>query len=298
MDEQNRLLPGHLLALFTALLWGTTFISTKVLLRDFSPLEILIFRMLIGYGALLAVCPKRLALQKKSHEWLFAGAGLTGVSLYYLLENTALDHSTASNVGVIVAVAPFFSALFARFFLKEEKIGRAFVLGFLTALGGIFLIGFNGASALRLNPLGDLLAFLAALVWGLYSVFSRRLGTFGYNMILLTRRIFFYGIIFLLPAGLFMDFRWELGRFARPVNLLNILFLGVGASAACYATWNQAIKILGVNRTSVYIYLIPVISVILSALVLKETITPLAAAGTALTLGGLILSERKSPPAS
>ena len=81
---------GHLLALFTIVVWGTTFLSTSVLLRDFAPLEILIIRMVLGIAALTVARPRRLHLKSRRHEWLFAGAGLTGVSLYLLLENYAL----------------------------------------------------------------------------------------------------------------------------------------------------------------------------------------------------------------
>lgn len=74
---------------------------------------------------------------------------------------------------------------------------------------------------------------------------------------------------------------------------LNILFLGLGASALCFVTWNAAVKLLGAIKTSVYIYLVPVITVAASVLILQEPFTWMTAAGTALTLAGLFLSESK-----
>ena len=107
---QNKILMGHLFALVTILLWGTTFISTKVLLRSFTPIEILFFRFIMGLIVLFLIYPYRLKVTDKKQEWIFAGAGLSGITLYYLFENIALVYAPASNVGVITATAPFFTA--------------------------------------------------------------------------------------------------------------------------------------------------------------------------------------------
>ncbi len=289
--EKKQTAQGHIMALFCVLLWGTTFISTKVLLRAFTPLEILFFRFIIGFAMLFVLCPKRMKGTTRKMELLMVGAGLSGVTLYFLFENIALTYTAASNVGVLVAIAPFLTALFAHWFLKEEKPGPYFYLGFAAAICGIALISFNGAAVLKLNPLGDLLAILAALVWGVYSILVKKISRYGQNTLLTTRRIFFYGILFMLPALPFMPFRLGLERFAQPINLFNILFLGIGASALCFAVWNWALKVLGAVKVSVYIYLVPVVTVLTSVLVLGEKITPMAAAGTALALLGLFLSE-------
>ncbi|ERI10411.1 hypothetical protein HMPREF0083_01499 [Aneurinibacillus aneurinilyticus ATCC 12856] len=94
---------GHLSAIITILIWGTTYISTKILLYDFSPIEILFFRFTIGAIALMIIYPYRLKVTDKKLEFLFVCAGLCGVTLYYLLENIALTFTMASNVGVISA---------------------------------------------------------------------------------------------------------------------------------------------------------------------------------------------------
>ena len=159
-------------------------------------------------------------------------------------------------------------------------------------MAGIFLISFNG-SKLELNPAGDLLALLAALVWACYSVLTKKISGYGYNTILTTRRVFFYGILFMIPALFLFDFKLELTRFADPVYLFNIVYLGLGASALCFVTWNFAVKVLGAVKTSIYIYMVPVITVGTSVLILHEKITMLASIGTVLTLAGLFLSESK-----
>lgn len=154
---------GHLSALITILIWGTTFISTKVLLADFEPTEILFFRFILGLLALLAVYPHRMRGTSIRQEAIFAAAGLCGVCLYYLLENIALTYTMASNVGVIISIAPFFTAMLTHLFMREEKLRANFFIGFAASMAGICLISFNG-SKMQLNPIGDLLAAAAAAV--------------------------------------------------------------------------------------------------------------------------------------
>lgn len=292
---QQKTAVGHLIALFTIIVWGTTFISSKILLADFSPVEILLIRFVIGFIALLFFYPHRFRPKERKHEFYFMGAGICGVTLYYLLENIALTYSFASNIGVIVSVAPFFTAILAHFFLSGERLRPQFFIGFVAAISGIALISFNGATALQLNPLGDLLAVLAAAIWGVYSILVRKIADFGYNTVQTTQRIFFYGIIFMIPALFFMDFHPDWALLAKPVNLFNLLFLGVIASATCFVTWNLATKYIGAVKTSVYIYFTPVVTILTSALVLREQITTVALIGTALTLFGLVLSELPLP---
>lgn len=290
---ENKSGAGHLAALVTIVIWGTTYISTKILLVDFEPIEILLFRFIIGLLALFLIYPRPLRGTTFKQELTFVAAGLCGICLYYLLENIALTYTMASNVGVVGAVAPFFVAIASRIFLKgEEPLRIHFFLGFVVAMAGICLISFSG-SKLQLNPLGDLLAVAACMVWAFYSVFTRKIGQFGYHTILTTRRMFCYGILFMIPAAMFFCLRLNLERFTNPVYLFNIVYLGIGASAACFVTWNFAVKILGAVRTSIFIYMIPVITVTTSVIVLNEKITKLSAAGITLTMVGLFLSQSK-----
>ena len=188
MEEKLSL--GHLAALFTVVNWGTTFIATKLLLEAFTPIEILLFRFVLGFLALWLVCPRRLKVGDWYREAVFAAAGLTGVCLYYLLENIALTFSTASNVGVIVSASPLFAALFTLLLSRGKERPRwRFLLGFVVSMGGICLISFNG-SQLSLDPRGDLLAVLAAVVWAVYSLLTKQIGGYGWNVIQTTRRIF------------------------------------------------------------------------------------------------------------
>ncbi|MCI2046301.1 MAG: DMT family transporter [Faecalibacterium sp.] len=284
---------GHLLAFLTIVVWGTTYISTKVLLTGFQPVEILFYRFVMGLLLLELVYPHRMKGTTRRQELLFALAGLTGVTLYFLLENIALTFTLASNAGVIISIAPFFTALLSRYvFHGEEKFHVSFFVGFLVAMCGIALLSFHGEQ-LHLNPVGDVLAGLAALTWAFYSNLTRKISTFGYHTIQTTRRIFFYGLVFMVPALFFFGFRPGLARFTNPVYLFNILFLGLCASALGFVTWNFALKVLGTVKTSVYIYLSPIVTVVTSAIVLHEPINLVSVVGTLLALAGLILSEIK-----
>lgn len=288
----QKLVRGHISAIVTIIIWGTTFVSTKILLEDFQPIEILFFRFILGLLALYIAYPHFLIVKNKKEEITFLFAGLSGVCLYYLLENIALTYTLASNVGVIISIAPFFTAFLTLFFAKtEERFNIRFFIGFILAIAGIYLISFSGNTDVQINPIGDLLAVLAAVVWAIYSVLSRKISSYGYNVVQTTRRIFIYGILFMIPSLFAFDFKLQLSRFVEVQNLINILFLGFGASALCFVTWNMAVKILGAVKTSVYIYLVPVITIITSVIVLKEKITVWIVIGTIMTLFGLFISE-------
>lgn len=283
---------GHAAAIITIFVWGVTFISTKILLTSFLPVEILFCRFVIGYLALFAICPRLLPYGGLRQEVYFVAAGLTGICLYYLLENIALTYTLASNVSVLLCTAPFFTAL-AGFAASrgKERPHRRFIFGFVLAMAGIYLIS-TAESGMQFNLTGDILALSAAAVWALYAVLTRKITTFGYNTILITRHIFFYGLLFMLPALYIFGFTPDLTRFYNPAYLFNILFLGLGASAMCFVTWNYAVKVLGAVKTSAYIYAVPVLTVASAVIVLNEPVTVKMLAGGVLIILGLLLSQK------
>lgn len=174
----------------------------------------------------------------------------------------------------------------------EMNCVYTYLIGCVIALIGISIISFSGTT-MHLNPIGDILSVGAAMVWSFYAVLSKKMGAFGYSVIQTTRRTFFYGILFMIPALYFFDFKWDLYRFSTPAYIFNIFYLGLGAPAICFVTWNLAVRILGAIKTSVYIYLAPVVTAVASVIVLHEKITFLSGLGIVLVLGGLLLSEQK-----
>jgi drug/metabolite transporter (DMT)-like permease len=287
---KNRIILGHAMAFITVFIWGTTFVSTKILLRTLDPVQILFYRFLIAYMALLVIYPKfNRKIDLKEELWFFL-AGLCGVTLYFLSENTALNYTLASNVGLLVAAAPILTALLAHLFTADEKFGKNLVFGFIIAIAGVFLVIFNGSFILKLSPAGDLLALSAALVWSFYCLILKRLGS-RHSYIYMTRKIFFYGLIATIPALFIFDFHFEVQKLASLSVIGNILFLGLAASSMCYVFWNTSINYIGVVRTTGYIYLIPLITIITSVIVLSEVITALAVLGAVLILFGVYVSE-------
>ena len=292
---------GHMLAMGTVLLWGITFISTKILLVGLSPAEILVLRFAIGYLALWLIRPKLLRTSGWREEALFAAAGICGVTLSFMLENTALTLTTASNVSVIVATSPLFTGLISSFVLKRGGLGARFLVGFVLAIVGIALISFSGETAalstgdgaLWLGLLGCGLAVLNAIACAVYSVLSQRASMGGYDSITVTRRFFFWGLVGMIPCLAFTGFDPDWAFLAQPVTLINLLFLGLGASAACYAMWNAALKRLGPVTTMTYQYLVPVITIAIAVAVLGEPFTIAIAAGAVLTIAGLAVSQSR-----
>lgn len=287
----NRKPLGHLLAIITVIIWSTTFISTKVLLRTFTPVEILVLRFVIGYLILTVIKPKVLKTESIKQELMYALAGCSGVGFYYMLENTGLEYTLASNAGVIIAAAPFFTAVMAHFINKnEDRFRWNFFIGFVLAMAGIAFISFNGAK-LELSPIGDLMILGAALCWAVYCNALKKINTYGHNLIMGTKRIFAWGVLIFALFIPFKGFSVTFAELVMPANLGNLLFLGVGATALCFIMWNFASGIIGPVSANFYIYLTPVVTLAASALLLDEPMTALLIIGTLLTLGGLIVSE-------
>lgn len=197
-QRPNRL-GGHALALFVTVVWGTTLISSKILLRAFSPLEIMTFRFLIAWLVLFCLSPKPLVPKSLRSELPFLAAAVSGLTLYFILENTALEYTLASNVGIIISAAPMFAALLLWLFRRAPRPRAFFFVGFVIAMAGIALISLSNGERLELNPLGDLLTLGAALCWGTYGVCLELCAASGLTNLQVTRKVFFWGILTALP---------------------------------------------------------------------------------------------------
>lgn len=282
----------HAVAIVTASLWGTTFISSKILLGEgLSPAEIMCLRFAMAYVCILPFAPRRLFTDNWRDEAMTVLLGITGGSLYFLLENTALVYTQASNVAIIIASTPLLTTLAVHLVSRQERAGRGLYLSSIMSLAGVALVVFNGQFILKLNPKGDVLTIGAALMWVIYSIVILRMKD-RYHSLLLTRKVFFYGVLTLLPYFIFHPPGITAAVLTRPVVAGNLLYLGIVASLICYWTWNLAIEKLGAIRATNYLYLNPVVAMITAGAVLGERITPLAVAGTLLILCGVYLAEK------
>lgn len=291
MKHQNRL-TGYCFAAFTVVVWGSTFISSKVLLEFYTPAQIMLTRFILAYCALWLLRPRRLALTLKQ-EGVFFLLGLLGCTAYFYTENTALSYTLASNVSIIVAAAPIFTAILAHF-AGEERFRASTLAGFLVAFSGVILVVCNGTFVLKLNPKGDLLALAAAVCWAIYSVLLRRASR-GLDSILVTRHTMFWGIVTALPLVAAEGVPYPMAPLMTASGIANFLFLGLVGSALCFVLWNKAFRILGVVTTNTFIYLMPFITIVAARIFLDEPISPLALLGAVLITAGVVLSQRSSP---
>lgn len=277
----------HLLAVLVVGIWGLTFISTKVLIGyGLSPQEIFLLRFIIAYAGIWLISPRRLFAKNWRDEfWLILG-GITGGSFYFFTENTALEITLATNVAFLICTTPLLTTILSAFIYKKEKITRRLISGSLLALAGVGMVVYNGSFILKISPLGDFLTFLAALSWAFYCLIMRKLsGRYGITFI--TRKIFFYGILTILPAFLLHPWQFDPVQLLQPAVLFNLLFLSVLASLVCFVLWNLILKKLGTLQTSNYIYLNPLFTLAGSALLLNEHLTLIAILGAMFILGGV-----------
>ena len=283
---------NHFLALLTVTIWGATFVSTKILINNgLSPNEIFFYRCLRAYAGIWIVSRKKLFADNWKDELLMACAGLFGGSLYFLTENSALGITQASNVAFLLCGTPILTTVLVKLFYREEKIGRMVYYGSVIALAGVALVVFDGATSLKISPLGDLLTLAAALSWGFYSIVIRKLES-RYDTVMISRKVFFYGLVTILPTFLYNPPHLRLLFSADAAVWFNLIFLAVMASLVCFVLWNMVVKHLGVVKSSNYLYLNPVITCITSAIVLGEKITPVAGTGALCIMAGVWLATR------
>ena len=158
----------YIAAFLIVVVWGCTFVQTKVLINaGLRPDEIFTLRFVIAYLLILPFSWRRLFLGSVRDELIALSLGLTGGSLYFIVENYALAYGYCSNVSLIVCLTPLVTALIVGWRYPAERLGKGGTLGSLLALGGMALVVFNGNFVLKLSPLGDVLALAACLCWAL-----------------------------------------------------------------------------------------------------------------------------------
>jgi len=284
----------HLWALFVMAVWATTFVSSKLLLREgMLPLEIFFCRFLLAYLCLPLLSRGR---KWRSLSWrdeaVFAVMGLMGGTLYFLAENTALIYDTASNVNILVSSTPMLTALLVGLCYREERLNLRQTVGSLLAFAGMALVVLNGQLVLHLNPLGDILALTAAFTWAVYSLLVRVMSV-RYSVTFMTRKVFFWGLLTTLPMLALGPRGVTAEMLARPAVWGNLLFLGLVASALCYVSWNVIMKRLGTVKASYYIMLQPLITTLMGALVLGEPVSAMAVAGMVVLIAGLTMVQKR-----
>ncbi|MBQ8263314.1 MAG: DMT family transporter [Oscillospiraceae bacterium] len=291
MTKTNSALVAHILALITAFAWGTSFIASKILLQSYTPTQVMLMRFILAYAALWLCRPKMLKLPLRE-ELRFAVLAISGCSLYFLCENSALTYTYAANVSIIVAAAPILTAVAAHLFLPDEKLSGGSFLGFGLAIVGVALVVFNGTVVLKLSPIGDLLSFGAAFCWAVYSVLLRKTVD-KYENLLLTRRLMLWGIITSLPIALAEGAPLSLAPLANGEYIFCLVFLSFVCSALGYVFWNAATARLGTVVVCNYVYIIPFFTMLTGVIVLDEPLTFMGIVGAVLIMFGMFIADRK-----
>jgi drug/metabolite transporter (DMT)-like permease len=277
-------------------IWGVTFVYTKLLLiAGLTAAQIFVLRFIMAYLLLLVYSLIRKQFRLFASVWqdelLMVALGVTGGSLYFLTENSAMIYTTTTNTSLIVCLCPLIAALLIALFFRSMRLHGIQIVGTVIAAIGVCIVVLNGHFVLHLSPLGDMLAFGACLCWAFYSLLMIPAGQ-RYDTLFITRKVFFYGLLSMIPYFLVFPDLPSLSVVLRIDVLANLLFLGCVASMLCFLAWNWVIKKLGAVIVTNYVYFNPVTTVIFAWLILAERITIYFLVGTLLILAGMYLCNK------
>ncbi len=285
----------HLTAFITVAIWGCTFVSTKVLMiNGLSPAHIFTLRFLIAYVMMLALYHSKLWADSWRDELKMVLLGITGGSLYFLSENEAMNYTSATNTSLIVCSCPLFATLLVRIVYRSSiRISTKQIAGSLLAFAGMVIVVLNGHFVLHLSPFGDALAFTACLCWSIYSLLMKSASA-KYSAPFITRKVFFYGVLTIIPYYMFFPTIPSISLLNNPIVLGNLLFLGCLASMICFLTWNWCIGKLGAVKATNWVYFNPITTMVFASWVLGEKITPYFLFGAACILTGMFIADRST----
>ena len=289
MNRKSNLIP-HLFASLSVIVWGITFVSTKTLIgQGLSPLQIFVYRFALAYVCMLPLMRRLWAASLRDELTLMLG-GLTGGSIYFLTENTALGLTFASNVSLLISTAPLFTMLLERV-IWGTRLRKSMLGGSIIALAGVATVIISSSVEFSLSPLGDFLTIVAAILWAGYCLVVKSMSK-KYDTFFITRKVFFYGIISVLPFFLLTTDSSEYALLKETYVWINLLYLGLLASMLCYLMWNVAVRALGADKASNYIYVVPLVGVLASAIFLGEPLTVDSSIGAAAVIGGVFIAEK------
>lgn len=286
---------AHIGCLLTVSAWGTSFLSTKVLMENggFTPVEVYVYRFAAAYLLLLLFTFKNIRSRNWRDELTFVLCGICAGSLYFITENYALKMTSTGNVSLLSSISPIFTTILVAI-MYRQKIQPGVMIGSIVSFVGAGCVIFSHGDSLEFNPAGDFLALSSALSWAIYAMAIKKVLPL-YGGFFITRKLFFYGVLTALPLLLFQKEPLHINLlfdFSQPSYLLNFLFLVVMCSLAAYLIWNEVMRVLGPVTTNNYLYLQPLVTMIAAYFVFGEQIVLLGYIGCVLIIGGLIYSDK------
>lgn len=277
--------------IMTAIIWGLSFLSIKVTVEVLPPMTLALTRFLIASVVLSIIyifMEKEKKLNRKDIP-ILALSGFIGVSLYFYFENNAIKLLSASSAAIIIAVIPIITLIAEIVVFKSKLTKKKLISVILSFLGVYFIVGFNTKASAPGSIKGYLLMFAAVLAWVTYSIITKPLYK-KYSQISIVYFQTLFGTLFLMPFVFFETIKWNL---VDTVIVMNVIYLGVFCSAIAYYLYIYAMGYLGVSITSLFLNLLPVITVIGGYFILKETITVYQIIGGALVIFSVYLVNTK-----
>lgn len=283
----------RLLLLFTVVVWGSTFVATKILLGYVNPMELLGLRMLIGIPLLaLLLLAKRVKLSftRREHAAILVGSAI--VTAHFIIQITGLQYTTATNTGWLIAITPLALAILSYFFLKEH-IGKWTIVGIIVATAGVVALVSKG----RLNSIGwlesegDWLVLASAFTWAGYTAATKHLSQTR-NPLAVTFAVFLPMALISISYVIYHH-NWNYYTHLPAEPLIALAFLAVLGTAAGQWFWQIGVARIGAARAGIFLYIEPLASTLLGVTYLKEPFGVYTAVGAALVMTGVIIAERR-----
>lgn len=283
----------RLMLLSAVILWGWSFVATKILITYVSPLEALGLRYIIGIPVLVAIVAVRRQTLKveRRHIKLVALASLI-ITAHFLIQITGLQTTSATNTGWLISVTPLTIAVLS-FLILKERITKAALVGIGVATAGILLLMSRGQFTELdwLSSTGDWLVVASAQTWAIYTVATRDLSR-AYKPLPVTFNILWPSaavVVSLMLATSDLRYLWHLPATAW----WAAIFLGVFTMAVAHWFWQAGVAYLGAARAGYFLYLEPLATTSLAVPYLGEPFGWATAAGGAMVLAGVFIAERR-----
>jgi drug/metabolite transporter (DMT)-like permease len=288
----NSLTLKYLLIILAVIFWGSSFIATKVALKELSPETIISLRLIIAATFLLITAlllKKDFSINLKSHGFIFI---LALIAVFHLMiQVTGLKYTTASNTGWIIGTAPIFMAVLAAIFFRE-KIGLSKIGGIIIAMFGLLLLIGKGniTNVDLIKNKGDLLVLASAFTWGVYSMVNKKISLSYSPMMTIL-------YLFLMMAVIIIPFNLNAVSVNSVVHLslngwISILFLGLFCSGIAYVIWAYSLRDLESAKVGAFLYFEPLVTIFAAWILLSESITLLMIiSGMIITLGVVLVNK-------